>query len=803
MNVKSLYKLEFPKVKALVTHFALTEGGKEICEKMEPQVHFEVVDRLQRETADALAMSVKKGRLPLGSLKQVAAIIKRVEIGAILSSTEVLNVGSVLKASRTVKNYQREGDQKEIPYPAIDDYFEAITTHAQVEKEIERCIVGPDQFSDEATPELYQIRRQMKQLQNKIKEALQGIIYSTRYQDMLQDPVITIRRERYCIPIKVEYKTQFKGIVHDQSATGATVFMEPMTVVELNNELKSLEAKEQEEIEKILIDLTTQIQGIAPYVLTNYTQLVKLDAIFARAEFSLKYNCRQPRLNTEGRVKLKKARHPLLQVEQVVPIDVEVGDTFSTLLITGPNTGGKTVTLKTVGLFAVMTACGLQIPAGEGSEMAIFDEIYADLGDEQSIEQSLSTFSAHMTNIVSILQNVTPQSLVLLDEVGSGTDPIEGAALAMSILENLRKGKIRTVATTHYSELKLYALSTEGVENASCEFDVESLRPTYRLLTGIPGKSNAFAISMRLGLPSYIIERAKTYLEKENVNMESILVDLEESKKLAELESERAKEYRAEAERLKEEIAKERKKIDHARKKILEKAEIKAKEMLKAAELETDKALKEVRAAARKAQVLIDEKDLQAAKQGMSETIEGQNKKINKITGRNQKNTPKLKTVAVGEEVLVASLMQQGTVIEAPDSNGNVVVRLGIMPMKIHISQLERISEPKEEVTKSKSKNKMPKSAGGVSYNLSKTSTISTQVDVRGMMVDEALPIVDKYLDDAYLSGLKQVTIIHGKGTGALRAAVNTMLRRHPHVEGYRPGKYGEGEMGVTVVTIK
>ncbi len=803
MNAKSLYKLEFPKVRTLVTHFALTEGGREACEKMEPASDFERVDVLQKETADALNMSVKKGRLPLGNIKQVAPIIKRVEIGAILSSSEILNIGSVLRASHTIKNYQRDGGQKEVAYPAIDSYFEAITTHSQVEKEIARCILGPDQFSDDATPELYHIRRQMKQTQNKIKEALQGIIYASRYQDMLQEPVITTRRERYCVPIKVEYKTQFKGIVHDQSSTGATVFMEPMAVVELNNELKSLEIKEQEEIEKVLIDLTAQIEGISTYIVTNYNYLVKLDTIFARAEFSLKYNCRQPRLNTEGRVKLKKARHPLLAVDQVVPIDVEVGDTFSTLLITGPNTGGKTVTLKTVGLFAVMTACGLQIPAGEGSEMAIFDEVYADLGDEQSIEQSLSTFSSHMTNIVSVLQGVTPRSLVLLDEVGSGTDPIEGAALAMSILENLRKGKICTVATTHYSELKLYALSTEGVENASCEFDVESLRPTYRLLIGIPGKSNAFAISKRLGLPDYIIDRAKEYLQKENVNMESILVDLEQSKKLAELESQRAKEYRLEAERLKEEIAGERKKIEKARKKILEKAELKAREILKSAEMETDKVLKEVRTAARKAQVIIDEKDLQAAKKGMSETIEGQTKKINKVTGHSQRPLPKLKTVTVGEEVLVTSLMQQGTVIEAPDSNGNVVVRLGIMPMKIHLSQLQPVNERQEETTKNKSKGKEPKIAGGVSYHLSKTSTISTQVDVRGMMVDEALPIVDKYLDDAYLSGLKQVTIIHGKGTGALRAAITTMLRKHPHVEEHRPGKYGEGEMGVTVVTIK
>jgi DNA mismatch repair protein MutS2 len=447
-----------------------------------------------------------------------------------------------------------------------------------------------------------------------------------------------------------------------------------------------------------------------------------------------------------------------------------------------------------------MAAAGLQIPAAEGSEVAVFEGIYADLGDEQSIEQSLSTFSAHMTNIVSILDHMTTNSLVLMDEVGSGTDPVEGAALAMAILEHLRKQQIRTVATTHYSELKLYALSTENVENASCEFDVESLRPTYRLLIGIPGKSNAFAISMKLGLSEYLIEEAKAFLHKENVKMEDILVDLEQSKKLAEIESQRAKSFRDEAEKLREDIKKEKQKIDNARKKILERTELKAKEILKEAENETDKILKQVRTEARKAQVIIDEKGLQNVKKNMNQTVEEQGNKISKASGRKNTVAKKLKTVEVGDEVMVTSLMQKGEVIEPLDHNGNVVVRLGIMPMKVHLSNLQKVDEP----AKQEKKTAQPKhSKGAVSYQISKTSTISPEVDVRGLMVDEAVQVVDKYLDDAYLSGLKQVTIIHGKGTGALRAGITAMLRRHPHIEGHRPGVYGEGEMGVTIVTIK
>ena len=797
MNEKTLYKLEFHKIKELVKVFAMTEDGKTQVDKLMPKTSLKMAQILQDETADALMMSVKKGRLPLSGMKPVKPVLKRTEIGAILSGGELLIVRDALRLTRKCKNYYVDAISSGESYPHIEGYFEGLMPFNELEREITRCIVSPEEIADDATVELSRIRKAKLAIGGRIKESLQQIIRSSSYQDMIQDPVVTLRQDRYCIPIKIEYKSQFKGIVHDQSSTGATVFIEPMTVVELGNELKGLEVKEQEEIEKILTELTNSVMPYTEEIQASYRQLVRLDSIFARSEFSLKYDCRQPKLNDKGYIQLKKARHPLLPKEQVVPIDVYLGREFSTLLITGPNTGGKTVTLKTLGLFSLMAAVGLQIPAGEGSEVAVFEGIYADLGDEQSIEQSLSTFSAHMTNIVSILNEMSLNSLVLLDEVGSGTDPIEGAALAMSILEHLRKQQIRTVATTHYSELKLYALSTDGVENASCEFDVESLRPTYRLLIGVPGKSNAFAISMKLGLPGYLIDEAKVYLEKENVKMEDILVDLEESKKRAEIESQRAKAFRDEAERLKEEIQKERQKLEKAKKKIMEKAELKAKELIKTTEDEANEILKEVRAAARKAQVVIDERSLQEAKDNMTATIKKQTKRASKVTGVSKAKG--LTHVVEGQEVMVMSLMQKGVVTKVADNKGMVEVRLGIMPMKLHLSDLQQVAQEETNTVKT---NKT-KQKGKISYNIQKTSTIRAEVDVRGLMVDEAWPVVDKYLDDAYLAGLKQVTIIHGKGTGALRTAIMQRLKRHPHVEAQRPGTFGEGEMGVTIVTVK
>ncbi len=802
MNKKTLYKLEFNKIKDILKEYAITEGGKNNIDELMPHKVLSEVSILQNETSEAIHISIKQGKMTLGPLKSVKPILKRIEVGGTLGGGDLLLIRDVLRYTRQSKNYYQDALAAHETYPALMGRFEGLMPFTDSEREISRCILGPDRFADDSTPELANIRRQIKSLGVKIKEAIQQMLHSSRYSDMIQEPVVTLRQDRYCIPIKVEYKSQFKGIVHDQSATGATVFIEPMAVVEMGNSLRGYESREQEEIEKLLASLTEQIAPFTKEIEADYILLTELDAIFARSEFSLKYDCRQPKLNDKGYVNLKKARHPLLPKESVVPIDVYVGKDFTTLLITGPNTGGKTVTLKTIGLFSLMAAIGLQIPAAEGSEVAIFEGIYADLGDEQSIEQSLSTFSAHMTNIVNILKDMSLNSLVLLDEVGSGTDPIEGAALAMSILEHLRKQQIRTVATTHYSELKLYAISTEGTENASCEFDVEKLKPTYKLLIGIPGKSNAFAISMKLGLPEYLIDDAKEYLKKENVKMEDILVDLEENKRLAEMEREKAKHFRLEAERLKEEIDKERKKLDKAKKRVLERAEVKAKEMLKEAERTTDEILKEVRSAARKAQASIDEKSLYDAKQNATASVAHQDKKVNKIVGR--KEEKKLTEVSIGEEVMVLSIMQQGVVASLPDKSGNVEVRVGIMPMKVPLSGLGKAKEEVVAAAKKADKKKTKsRNNSSSSYNISKASTISTEVDVRGMMVEEAWQVIDKYLDDAYITKLSQITIIHGKGTGALRAGIVPRLKRHPHVLEQRPGLYGEGEMGVTVVTIR
>lgn len=798
MNEKTLHKLEFHKILALVSKFAITEEGKKQTLHLMPQTELKEVQKLQDETSDALLMSIKNGRLPLSPIKSITPVLKRIEIGTILNGKELLLICNILRMTRRTKSYYQDALHKGEIYSHLNQYFECLTLYNQIENEISRCIVTEDEISDTATPDLARIRKQKVQLSNQIRENLQHIIRSSAYQDMIQDPIITLRQDRYCIPIKVEYKSQFKGIVHDQSATGSTLFIEPMTVITIGNELKSLEVEEQTEIEKILISLTELIMPYTNIIYTNYQMIITLDTIFARSEFSLSYDCHKPKLNNQGIIEFKRARHPLLDKDKVVPIDVRLGKDFTTLLITGPNTGGKTVTLKILGLFSLMVSVGLHIPAKEDSEAAVFDGVYADLGDEQSIEQSLSTFSSHMTNVISILENMTLNSLILLDELGSGTDPIEGAALAMSILEHLRKQQICTVATTHYSELKLYALSTEGVENASCEFDIKSLKPTYRLLLGIPGKSNAFAISMKLGLPQFLIDEAKIYLEKENVKMEDILVDLEQNKRIAEIESERAKTYREESERLKEEIQKERKKLDKAKKKIMERAELKAKALLQETEEEANRVLKEVRAAARNAQVIINEQSLQAAKQNLNETIQKQTKRANKVT--NKKKGPSLTHVEIGEEVYVLSFMQNGIVTKLPDKNGIVEVQMGIMPIKVKLSDLQHSDKNSESVETTKQK---PQKKSQISYSIQKTQRISTELDIRGLMVDEAWSIVDKYLDDAYLAGLNQVTIIHGKGTGALRTGIMDYLRKHPHVQSYRAGTFGEGEMGVTIVTIK
>ena len=605
---------------------------------------------------------------------------------------------------------------------------------------------------------------------------------------MLQDPVITIRNDRYCVPVKQEYKNAFSGMIHDQSATGATVFIEPMSVVNLNNRIAELLSNEKVEIERILALLSSKVAEYDDLLLSNQEILADLDFVFAKGELSISMKATEPIFNTKGYINIKKARHPLLNPQTVVPTNIYIGKDFNTLLITGPNTGGKTVTLKTVGLFTLMGQSGLHISAFDNSQLTVFDEVFADIGDEQSIEQSLSTFSSHMTNIVKILDKITNNSLVLLDELGAGTDPTEGAALAISIIQYLHKIGVRTLVTTHYSELKLFALSTEGVENASCEFDVQTLRPTYRLLIGVPGKSNAFAISQRLGLPEFLIEDAKEVLSHEDVKFEDVITDLEINRKSLEIEKEKAEEYRKEAERLRVEAQKQREKLNSQREKIIRKANEEARILISDAKDEADKVLKEIR----KLQRIGNTKAIEEKRQSLKDKMSKVESKLSKNEKKNYNVPEKL---VIGDKVKVHSLNQSGVVATLPDKNGNVTVKTGIMKVTVNIKDLSLdqsdsviMATPKRFASSIKRK---------------KASNVSAEIDLRGCLADEAIDLVDKYLDDAYLAGVSPVTIIHGKGTGALRKAVHTFLKTNAHVKSFRLGQYGEGESGVTVVELK
>jgi len=699
-------------------------------------------------------------------------------------------VGEFLYVCRKVKNYSKQ-ENKADTFPVLEDYFAIVKTINNVENEINRCILNEQEISDDASSGLRTVRREIRNANGSIRDKLNSIIYSAAYKTMLQDAVITIRNDRYCVPVRAEYQSSFPGMVHDRSNTGSTVFMEPTAVIQLNNKIKELQSKEKEEIEKILAELT--VAENVDVMEANMNVIAHLDFVFAKAELSLKMNGSEPKFNNDGIIDIRKGRHPLLDEKAVVPIDINIGRDFSTLLITGPNTGGKTVALKTLGLFTLMGQAGLHIPAFDSSQLAVFDEVFADIGDEQSIEQSLSTFSAHMTNIVKILENVTPNSLVLFDELGAGTDPTEGAALAMAIIQHLHEMRVRTAVTTHYSELKVYALSTDGVENACCEFNVETLRPTYKLLIGIPGKSNAFAISKKLGLPDFVIDSAKEFISSENVKFEDVITDLEISKKSVIYEQERAEQYRKEAERLKNEVEAQRTKINEQKEKILSDARAEARMVYQQAKEESDRIIKEINKAAREkaGQNKLNEKrsELKGKVSAMDELIEKSRKK--KVAA-----VKPIKDLKQGDDVYVVSFDRTGTAMSAPDSNGDVMVQCGNMKIKVPLAELTYYEAKKEPKTNS-SRNISSKVRAG------KSQFIASEIDCRGQNVEEGLGNIDKYLDDAYLAGLKTVTIIHGKGTGVLRAAVQKYLRTNPHVKSYRPGTFGEGEMGVTVVELK
>ena len=792
MNNKAFHTLEYNKIIDLLEQYAASPMGKARCRELQPATDLEEIHQNQRETTDALSYLLQKGSISFSGLTDITPSLMRLEIGGALGIIELLRISSLLSVALRVKAYGRKENTEEGQImDSLSTRFSLLEPLSNLNNEIKRCIISEEEISDEASPGLRQIRRQIKVTNQRVHEQMNQILNSSR--SMLQDGLITMRNGRYCLPVKAEYKSSIAGMVHDQSSTGSTLFIEPMSVVKLNNTLRELAADEQTEIEKILADLSNQAALEIDSLKTNLSILSELDFIFAKAALSKKMHATEPVFNTEGYLHIKQGKHPLIDQKKVVPIDVELGKTFDLLVITGPNTGGKTVTLKTIGLFTLMGQAGLHIPAFDQSELSVFTEVFADIGDEQSIEQNLSTFSSHMTNTVSILEHATPTTLCLFDELGAGTDPVEGAALAMSILSSLHDQGIRTVATTHYSELKVFALSTEGVENGSCEFDVETLRPTYRLLIGIPGKSNAFAISGKLGLPDSIIEQAKSYIDSESQNFEDVISDLEKSRITIEKEQEEIKAYKAEIEELKKKLTAKNERIDNAKDKILRRAEEEARAILQEAKDYADDTIKKYNKWSKDSGL---NKAMEQERANLRKKLSSSDEKLAKKNQKKQSKQLKAKDLKLGDAVMVLSLNLKGTVSSLPNSKGELFVQMGILRSQVHISDLELIDE--EVIT-----TPTLKKTGSGKIKMRKSANISTEINVIGMTTAEAIPTVDKYLDDAYLAHLPQVRIIHGRGTGALRKAVHAHLKKCKYVESYRLGEFGEGDMGVTIVNFK
>jgi len=780
---RALRVLEFTKIRERLSTHALTDLGKEKCLALIPYTDYSEVLHALNETEEAVVLLSYLGGNPLVSFPDVREHVELASKGACLSPRALLDVASCLRASKAARqSLVREREDT----PILTGIASRITTLDSVEQDIGDAIISEEEIADRASSELFQIRRQIRSANERMREKLNQMIRSSSFAKNLQDSIITMRGDRYCIPVKAECRANVPGLVHDQSATGATLFIEPMFVVELGNDLKTLRAKEQLEISRILQALSDRIGPHAEGILLNISLLTHLDFAFAKGVLARSMRASLPKMNTRGFINIVRGRHPLIDPEKVVPSNLWLGDKFTTLIITGPNTGGKTVTLKTVGLFTLMAQSGLHVPAELGTEMSYFEHVYADIGDEQSIEQSLSTFSSHMTNIVDIVRNVENNDLVLFDELGAGTDPTEGAALAQSILTSLLKRKIRTMATTHYSELKAFALSTPGVENASVEFDVESLRPTYRLSIGIPGKSNAFEISRKLGLPEWLIDASKELLSKEDIRFEDVIANAEYHRQIAEREREIAEETRKETVKLRNEAEKLRAEIEQSKDKSLKKAKDEARRIMENAKRESESILRELKAM--KKQAATPEHEIQKLKKRMEDGIDSLSEGLQQKSSSNF--TPP-KTVRPGDSVEIVHLGTKGSVLSAPDRNGEVQIQAGIIKMKAHLSQLKLV-EP-EKPQKSRVLNKVSASRPSVPLD----------VDVRGMTLDEAIGQVDIYLADATLAGLNEVSIIHGKGTGVLRTGIQRHLKTHMNVKKYRDGMYGEGEQGVTVVTLK
>ena len=795
MNQKVLKTLEYHKIIEKLTEYAASEPGKKLCRELEPSSDFEEIVQAQTETADAVTRVRQKGSVSFAGVSDIGGSLKRLEIGSSLSIHELLAVSSLLTCAARVKNYGRR-QESELPDDSLDEMFRTLEPLTNVNTEIIRCIISEEEVADDASPGLRHVRRQMKITGDRVHTQLNAILNSSRA--MLQDPVITMRDGRYCLPVKAEYKSSFQGMVHDQSATGSTLFIEPMAIIKLNNELRELEIREQKEIEMVLAALSMELVPYVETILINLKLLTKLDFIFARAALARHYNCSMPKFNKNGYIHIKDGRHPLLDPKKVVPINVYLGKDFDLLIVTGPNTGGKTVSLKTVGLFTLMGQSGLQIPAFDGSELAVFDEVFADIGDEQSIEQSLSTFSAHMTNIVKILEKADSHSLCLFDELGAGTDPTEGAALAIAVLSFLHNMKCRTMATTHYSELKVYALTTPGVENACCEFDVETLRPTYRLLIGIPGKSNAFAISQKLGLPDFIIQDAKSRLEEGDEAFEDLLASLEESRVTIEKEREEIASYKSEISRLKSRLEQKEERLDERKDKLIRSANEEAQRILREAKETADQTIRQINKLAQSSGV---GKELEAERTKLREKLDKVDKSLSLKNEKGPKKTISPKKLKIGDGVKVLTMNLNGTVSSLPNAKGDLYVQMGILRSLVNIKDLELLNEPS---ISGPGMDLMKKNnTGSGKIKMSKSFSVSPEVNLIGMTVDEAIPVLDKYLDDAYLAHLPKVRVVHGRGTGALKAGVHKHLKKLKYVKEFRLGDFGEGDTGVTIVTFK
>ncbi len=786
MDKKSLNVLEFDKIKSMLVNEAVTQNGKSMCEKLLPEADKYQVERSLRETSEAESLIIKKGNPPLSPVGEVKGSVMRAEAGGVLSARELLNCAHVLRVAGEIAAYIDE-DNFEEDYPRIAEVTRGLFTDKRTRAKIISAIISEEEIADDASQTLFNLRRKVKSYEAQIRETLNSMIKNPRYALALQDAIVTMRGDRFVVPVKSEHRASVPGIVHDSSSSGATIFVEPMAVVEINNRIRECHLQEKEEIEKILQHFSNLIAEDAPGLKRDGDIITNFDFVFAKGRLSTRVAGIEPVINDEGIIDIKKGRHPLLDKKSVVPTDIYLGEKFDTLVITGPNTGGKTVALKTLGLLTVMAQSGLHIPAMSGSVISVFENVFADIGDEQSIEQSLSTFSAHMVNIVRILKEASYSSLVLFDELGAGTDPVEGAALAVAILERMKDIGAKTAATTHYSEIKLYALETDRVENAACEFDVTTLRPTYKLLIGVPGKSNAFAISKRLGLEEDIIDRARVLVDGESTKFEDVISSLEETRKLAEIDAEKAEEARLKSEKEKAIAEKERASIEKQKEKILRDAREDAKRIYERAKKEADEIIKEMRKGAKDAHKLDAER--QKIKKGLGEVEDKLSENVFK-----QKNPPiDPKKLLLGQSVEVTSMGQIGNVLTLPDKNGNLTVQVGILKINVHISAL-RIAEEKKEKAKK---------GAGIKVSTGKSLYVKSEIDLRGLLVDEALIELDKYLDDATLSGLDSVRIIHGKGTGALRSAIWEFLRRHHHAKSFRAGNFGEGDLGVTVVEIK